>query len=92
MLKSSLNEILNDANILSNKDPIESLLELQLLAHKNASNNNNSNNESTNSQTRKDCLLQNVDLYRLRALVYRDVVRNERNKAKPFVIVVLTII
>lgn len=35
-----------------------------------------------------ECLLQNIDIYRLKALVYRDVVRNDKNKAKPYVIVV----
>lgn len=65
----------NNLKALSAKDPIEALLETQL------------NNSEAKKDIRKDCLLQNVDLFRLRALVYRDVVRNDRNKAKPFVIV-----
>ncbi len=39
-----------------------------------------------------ECLLQNIDIYRLKALVYRDVVRNDKNKAKPYVIVVCFIL
>lgn len=63
----------NNFNTLASKDPVEALLENQM------------KRESTGMK--KDCLLQDIDLYRLRALVYRDVVRNDRNKAKPFVIV-----
>ena len=56
------------------KDPVEALLEYQF-------------NGQARKAVRKDCLLQDIDLFRLRALVYRDVIRNEKNKAKPFVIV-----
>jgi hypothetical protein len=80
----------------ANKDPVEALLELQLAALKanhdarNKQTNNAKNLTSSTNGTKQysDCLLQNIDIYRLKALVYRDVVRNEKNKAKPFVIVV----
>lgn len=59
----------------ANKDPVEALLEYQM------------NIGQSKAHVRRDCLLQDIDLFRLRALVYRDVIRNEKNKAKPFVIV-----
>lgn len=71
------------------KDPVEALLELQLAAHKiSEKNRQNGKTASNGIRQQSDCLLQNIDIYRLKALVYRDVVRNEKNKAKPFVIVV----
>ena len=72
------------------KDPVEALFDLQLTAFKVAEGKRlRSNKTKTNTaKPYSDCLLQNVDIYRLKALVYRDVVRNDKNKAKPFVIVV----
>lgn len=63
----------NSFSTLAAKDPVEALLENQV--------------KSEGAGMKKDCLLQDIDLFRLRALVYRDVVRNDRNKAKPFVVV-----
>ena len=72
------------------KDPVEALLDLQLTAFKVAEGKRLRPKQTKSNATKpySDCLLQNVDIFRLKALVYRDVVRNEKNKAKPFVIVV----
>lgn len=71
------------------KDPVEALLELQLTSFKVAEGKRLRPKTKSNApKPYSDCLLQNVDIFRLKALVYRDVVRNEKNKAKPFVIVV----
>jgi hypothetical protein len=74
---------------MSNKDPVEALAELQLkhLEHI-QSKTPGSVNSYSSGKVYPDSLLQNIDIYRLKALVYRDVVRNDRNKSKPFVIVV----
>jgi len=72
---SSSSEVSAHLKAMSAKEPVEALLETQMKA------------SAQRVVAIKDCLLQEVDLYRLRALVYRDVVRNERNKAKPFVVV-----
>ena len=73
---------------VSVKDPVESLLEIQLEAHKNSLNKPKNKSTSNMPRVNSECLLQNIDIYRLKALVYRDVVRNDKNKAKPYVIVV----
>ena len=79
-------EIINETKICSSKDPIEALIELQLHALKN-SESNNGISHAPGGKVFSECLLQNIDICRLKALLYRDVVRNDRNKAKPFVIV-----
>jgi hypothetical protein len=97
----SLNDIQNEAKMVSTKDPIEALLEIQLNSHNkpgngpqkhrsNSTNGTNTNNSAGHELNKMypECLLQNVDIYRLKALIYRDVVRNERTKSKPFVVVV----
>ena len=76
-----LADIVNETKLLSNKDPVEALIELQLSIYKNSSN-------LVGAKIYPDFLLQYIDIFRLRALVYRDTVRNDKNKSKPFVIVV----
>jgi hypothetical protein len=64
-----------------------------LEAHKNSLNKPKNKSTSNNMpRVNSECLLQNIDIYRLKALVYRDVVRNDKNKAKPYVIVVCFIL
>ncbi len=84
----ALTDILNEAKQMANKDSVEALIEMQLknLEHQQTGTPN------TVNRTYPDCLLQSVDIYRLRALVYRDVVRNDRNRARPFVIVVCVLL
>ena len=84
----ALNEIINEAKVTSNKDPVEALIELQINSHLNAVSLSNDKYSAPGSRKFPECLLQNIDICRLKALIYRDVVRNDRNKAKPFVIVV----
>ncbi len=71
----SSSEVSAQLKAISSKEPLDALLQTQMKSGK------------QQGVVAKECLLQEVDLYRLRALVYRDVVRNEKNKAKPFVIV-----
>ena len=71
-----VNTYLDEAKAINNKDPIEALLEAQL------------NGEGNLKQNTFESLLQDIDIYRLKALLYRDVVRNERNRSKPIVSVV----
>ena len=80
---NSIGDQSNETKLQLSKDPIEALLEQQLITLK-----NDAENVENKSSIKKDCLLQSIDLQRLRALVYRDTVRNEKNKSKPFVIVV----
>ena len=78
-----------EAKGLAQKDPVEALLELQLFAHRMTIDPKpGAVNTLIGAKQYAECLLQNVDIFRLKALVYRDVVRNERNKARPFVVVV----
>lgn len=67
-------DFLDKIKAINQRDPIEALLEHHL---------NKQNDDSSN-----EFLLKSIDIYRLRSLVYRDVVRNEKNKAKPIVSVV----
>lgn len=84
---TQLAELINETKFLSVKDPVETLVELQLNSTKSPSSS--ATGGSIASKTYPDCLLQYVDILRLKALIYRDVVRNDRNKLKPFVVVVL---
>ncbi len=34
---------------------------------------------------KNDCLLQDVDILRLKAILYRGIIRNERHKSKPII-------
>lgn len=91
-MNAPLGDIVSEARGLANKDPVEALLELQLYAHKMSLEPKSANPPTSNpligAKLYPECLLQNIDIFRLKALVYRDVVRNDRNKARPFVIVV----
>ena len=50
------------------KDPVEALLELQLAAHKiSEKNRQNGKTASNGIRQQSDCLLQNIDIYRLKA-------------------------
>ncbi len=87
---SPLAEIAHEVKMLANRDPVEILVDLQLHA-----NETNGGPETTTpppsfvgAKRYSECLLQSVDILRMKALLYRDVVRNDRNKNKPFVIVV----
>lgn len=83
---SALVDIQNEVKHLLSKDPVEALVEL----HINYSNTPVSSKTSlVGAKVYPDFLLQYGDLFRLRALVYRDTVRNDKNKLKPFVIVVI---
>ncbi len=75
---------MNEAKLIGSKDPVEALVEMQLKNLETSS----STQQNISTKIYPESLLQNIDIYRLKALVYRDVVRNDRNKSKPFVIVV----
>ena len=79
-----LAEIAHEVKLLANRDPVEILLDLQL--HSAASSSNPGDASYIGAKQFSECLLQSVDILRLKALLYRDVVRNDRNKNKPFVI------
>lgn len=85
---NTLVDIVNEAKITMQKDPVEALIELQMNSYLNADIKPIERQVMPGSKKFSECLLQNVDICRLKALIYRDVVRNDRNKAKPFVIVV----
>ena len=72
-----VNLYIDQAKLIGNKDPIEAILEAQL-----------GSSGGGDKQKLFDSLLQDIDIYRLKALLYRDVVRNEKNKSKPIVSVV----
>lgn len=76
--------IRNEVNLLLNQDPVEALIGLHIF------NSSKLSNESGLIGTKiySESLLQYVDIFRLRALVYRDTIRNDKNKLKPFVIAV----
>ncbi|CAF0718488.1 unnamed protein product [Brachionus calyciflorus] len=80
---TQLSSLQNEVRVLSNKDPVEALIELHINNTKNPTNQTS----LIGAKIYPDCLLQNIDIFRLRALVYRDTVRNDKNKLKPFVIV-----
>jgi hypothetical protein len=82
---SPLAEIVHEVKMLAHRDPVEILLDLQLHSNDNPPH---SSPAFVGHKRYSDCLLQSVDILRMKALLYRDVVRNDRNKNKPFVIVV----
>ena len=84
----TLTDIVNESKVTVNKDPVEALIELQMNSYLNSDTKPSEKQSVPGSRKFSECLLQNVDICRLKALIYRDVVRNDRNKAKPFVIVV----
>ncbi len=78
----TIGELLSEVKHLSSKDPVESLIEIQL-----AQSKGNEHGNKPGSKAYAECLLQNIDVLRIRALLYRNVIRNEKNKTKPYAIV-----
>lgn len=85
-----LAELISETKFLSIKDPVETLVELQLQSQSanKAGSPQKVSGDSIAGKTYPECLLQYLDIFRLKALIYRDVVRNDRNKVKPYVVVV----
>jgi hypothetical protein len=73
------------------KDPIESILELTYLLNSPQDNNNDENIETLLLSFIKnsESVLQDIDIQRLRAILYRDVVRQDRSKTGKNVVVVV---
>jgi hypothetical protein len=73
------------------RDPIEALLELTYLTNPPPETNLNENIDILIASFIKnpESVLQDIDIQRLRAIIYRDVVRPERNKAGKNVVVVV---
>lgn len=73
------------------KDPIESILELTYLLNSSQENNNDENIESLLLSFIKnsESVLQDIDIQRLRAIIYRDVVRQDRSKTGKNVVIVV---
>jgi hypothetical protein len=73
------------------KDPIESILELTYLFNSPQDNNIDENIESLLLSFIKnsESVLQDIDIQRLRAIIYRDVVRQDRSKTGKNVVVVV---
>jgi hypothetical protein len=77
------------------KDPIETILELTYLMNISNENEVEENIESLLSSFIKnpESVLQEIDIQRLRAIIYRDVVRQDRSKTgKNIVVVVVNLI
>jgi hypothetical protein len=73
------------------KDPIESILELTYLLNSSHDENINENIETLILSFIKnsEAVLQDIDIHRLRAIIYRDVVRQDRSKTGKNVVVVV---
>jgi hypothetical protein len=73
------------------KDPIESILELTYLFNSSQDNNIDENIENLLLSFIKnsESVLQDIDIQRLRAVIYRDVVRQDRSKTGKNVVVVV---
>ena len=86
----SVADIVNEAAYIARKEPVEELLDMQLrqMQAPTSSSSGGPAKGSLGGRMLPDCLLQSVDIYRLKALIYRDVVRHEKNKSKPFVVAV----
>jgi hypothetical protein len=85
------NTLLTSKGII--KDPLETILELNYLMN---TNENEANDDDDISQLiasfikNPESVLQELDIQRLRAIIYRDVVRPDRSKTnKPAVVVVV---
>ncbi len=85
---SPLAEIAHEVKMLASRDPVEILVDLQLHANETSGSVIETPIGAIGAKQYSECLLQSVDILRMKALLYRDVVRNDRNKNKPFVIVV----
>ena len=75
------------------KDPIESILELTYLLNTSKETDENETMENLLSSFIKTpgSVLQDIDIHRLRAIIYRDVVRQDRSKTGKNVVVVVVI-
>jgi hypothetical protein len=73
------------------KDPIESILELTYLINSPQDNHRDETLESliTSFLKNPESVLQDIDIHRLRAIIYRDVVRQDRSKTGKNVVVVV---
>jgi hypothetical protein len=73
------------------KDPIEYILELTALFNSPHDDNLTENIESLLSSFIKnpESVLQDIDIHRLRAILYRDVVRQDRSKTGKNVVIVV---
>jgi len=73
------------------KDPIESVLELTYLMNSPQENDMDETIENLLASFIKnaEAVLQDIDIHRLRAVVYRDVVRQDRNKTGKNVVIVV---
>ncbi|CAF4275951.1 unnamed protein product, partial [Rotaria sp. Silwood2] len=73
------------------KDPIESIIELTYLLNSPQENDIDENIESLLATFIKnpESVLQDIDIQRLRAIIYRDVVRQNRNKTGKNVVIVV---
>ena len=75
------------------KDPLESILELTELMNTNETNDQYDLNDMPQLLAsfirNPESVLQELDIQRLRAIIYRDVVRPDRNKAGKNVVVIV---
>lgn len=73
------------------KDPIESIIELTYLMNSSAESDTDENIERLVASFIKnpESVLQDIDIQRLRAIIYRDVVRQNRSKNGKNVVVVV---
>lgn len=73
------------------KDPIESILESTYLFNSSSDSATDENIENLLSSFIKnsESVLQDIDIQRLRAIIYRDVVRQDRSKTGKNVVIVV---
>ena len=73
------------------KDPLECILELTSLLNIPPDDNNHEDIDSLliSSIKNSECVLQDLDIHRLRAILYRDVVRQDRSKTGKNVVIVV---
>lgn len=73
------------------KDPLETILELTYLMHTNEHDNEDDDitNLIASFIKNPESVLQELDIQRLRAVIYRDVVRQDRSKTGKNVVVVV---
>lgn len=73
------------------KDPVESIIELTYLLNSPPSSDTDETFESLLASFVKnpDSVLQDIDIQRLRAIIYRDVVRQNRSKTGKNVVIVV---
>ena len=75
----SVADIVNEAAYIARKEPVEELLDMQLRQMQAPfSSSGDPGKGSLGGRILPDCLLQSVDIYRLKALIYRDVLDSRR--------------